>query len=94
MKHSDSLETLMLNVIRTSASSTEGRKAIFAAELLKSGVEAQKADEAARILAAKLTDEQLTDEQIELVQAACERWLKERKRQNFVDEIIQQISIH
>lgn len=83
----------MLNVMRTPTSSVEGRKAIFTTELLKSGVEAQKAVEVAHILAFELTDEQLTNEQIELVKAACARWLKERKRQNFVDEIIQQVPV-
>lgn len=84
----------MLNMIRTSTSSIEERKAIFTTELLKSGVEAPKAIEVAHILALELTDEQLSSEQIELVKAACARWLRERKRQNFVDEIIQQIPIY
>ena len=85
----------MLNIIRTIktpvTSSTEGKKEIFAVELLKSGVAAQHAVEAANILATELADEQLTNEQIELVKAACSKWLKERKRQNLVDEVIQQI---
>lgn len=81
----------MLNAIGTPASLTEGRIGIFTTELLRSGVEAQKAVEAARILATELPDEQLTIEQIELVKAACEKWLKQRKRQNFIDEIIQQL---
>jgi hypothetical protein len=83
----------MLNGIKTPTSSVEGRKTIFTTELLKSGVEAPKAVEVARILASELTDEQLTNEQIELVKTACARWLKERKRQNFVDGVIQQIPI-
>ena len=55
-------------------------------------MEPQQAAEAAKIMATDLADEQLTSEQRQLVKAACTKWLKERKRQNFVDEVIQQSS--
>lgn len=83
----------MLSAVRTLALSTERRQEIFTMELLKSGVEPKAATEVARIVATELADEQLTSKQVELVKAACTKWLKERKRQNFVDEIIQQFPI-
>jgi hypothetical protein len=65
------------------------RRRIFVAELLKSGVEPQKAVEVAKIVADGIPDEQLTTEQMQLVQSACAKWLKERKRQQFINEVLQ-----
>lgn len=75
-------------MISLATSSTEVKKEIFTRELLKSGVEAQRAVEAAHILANELTDEQLTSEQIAIVKAACAKCLKERKRQKAIDKVI------
>lgn len=68
--------------------SIEERKEIFATELLKSGVEPREAVEVAGIVADELPDEQLTSRQLQLVKAACTKWLKERKRQQFINEVL------
>lgn len=70
------------------AFSFDERKEIFITELLKSGVEPRQAIRVATILATELSDEQLTSEQIQLVESACEKWLKARKRQEFIDSVL------
>jgi hypothetical protein len=71
------------------AFSINERRSIFVTELLKSGVEPRTAVEVARIVADEIPDEQLTSEQRELVKAACLKWLEERKRQQFIDQVLQ-----
>lgn len=82
-----SVNPLMTN---SDAFSPSERKEIFITELLKSGVEPQQAIRAAAILATELSDEQLTSEQIQLVKEACEKWLKARKRQEFIDSVLRE----
>lgn len=65
------------------------KREIFAAELLKSGVESQTAMEVARIVADGLPDEQLTSKQRQIVKAACTRWFQAYKRQQFIDKVLQ-----
>lgn len=74
---------------RRSVPSIDKRNEIFVAELLRSGVEPTAAIEVARIVADALPDEQLTSEQRQLVKAACTKWLKERKRQQFIDRVLE-----
>lgn len=66
----------------------EERKQIFITELLRSGVGLEQATEAASILITDLPDEQLTSEQIQLVNEACAQWLRERRRQDFIDQVL------
>lgn len=80
----------MFNALeRRIAGSIDKRKEIFVIELLRSGVEPQTAMEVARIVADAILDEQLSCEQAQLVKVACAAWLKGRKRQQFVDEVLQ-----
>jgi hypothetical protein len=65
------------------------KEEIFITELLKSGIEPQKAVRAAKILASEKSDEQLTPEEIQLVEAACSAWLKQRKRLDFINQVLQ-----
>lgn len=71
------------------ALTTEAKEQIFITELLKNGIEPHKAAKAAKIIAAKQLDEPMTSEEAQLVERVCKEWLKQRKRRDFIDEVIQ-----
>jgi hypothetical protein len=68
--------------------SAEEREQIFYTELIKAGVDFQKAAKAAKVLALDPLDEQLTREDEQLVKDACYQWLAQRKRMNFISQVI------
>ncbi|BAY31306.1 hypothetical protein NIES2107_31650 [Nostoc carneum NIES-2107] len=57
-------------------------------ELVKYGVDYDKAAKAAQILAEKKPDEVLTQEEIQLTKEVCELWLKQRNRLASIDKVI------
>lgn len=65
--------------------SVEEKEQILIAELLKGGVQHSKAVEVARIVAASQANKTLADEERQLVRAACDEWLKNRKHLYFIN---------
>jgi hypothetical protein len=69
-------------------SSAPEREKLFHNELVKYGVQYQKAAQVAKILAAQEWDEQMTDAEERLVEEVCQQWLQQRKRLNFINTIL------
>ncbi len=60
--------------------SVEKKEELFHTELVKCGVDYQKAARVALILASEKPDELLTDKEIQLTKEACQQWLIHHKR--------------
>ncbi|MBD2677845.1 MULTISPECIES: hypothetical protein [Nostoc] len=58
----------------------EEKQKIFHTQLVKYGVEYEKARKASEILAREKPDEVLTQEEIQLTKEACNHWSAQRKR--------------
>lgn len=84
---------MLSEIIKPYALSPQEKKKIFITELLKSGVEPQQAVKVANILATETPEEALTSEELQLVNAACEKWLKEHQRRTFVNSTLQQFTV-
>ncbi len=67
--------------------SAEEREHLFHTELVKAGVDFHQAKKVAHLLAQK-RDDQLTPEENQLVQAVCAQWLVQRKRLNFISQVL------
>lgn len=57
----------------------EEKETIFHTELVKYGVEYEKARKAAQILASSKPDELLAEEEIQIVKEACNEWSKQHR---------------
>ncbi|MBW4564466.1 MAG: hypothetical protein KME32_25685 [Mojavia pulchra JT2-VF2] len=66
-------------------SNNEDKQELLHTELVKYGVNYQKAAKAAQILADKKADELLTEEEITLTKEVCEAWLKQRQRLSLIE---------
>jgi hypothetical protein len=60
--------------------SVEKKEELFHTELIKCGVDYQKAAQVAQILALEKPDELLTEKEIELTKEVCQEWLTHHKR--------------
>ncbi|MBH8556233.1 hypothetical protein I8751_28665 [Nostocaceae cyanobacterium CENA357] len=64
------------------------KEKIFHTQLVKYGVEYEKAAKAAKILASGKPDEQLTDEEIQLVTEVCRDWSVQNKRYKRLSSLV------
>lgn len=67
--------------------SFEDRQQLFHTELVRVGIDFHQAERVANLLAKNL-DEQLTPEEYQLVQTVCKQWLTQRKRLNFISQVL------
>ena len=58
----------------------EEKQKLFHTQLVKFGVEYEKARKASEILALQKPDEALTQEEIQLTKEVCKKWLAQHKR--------------
>lgn len=81
----------MPNLIQRFLMLIEEREWLFHAELIKAGVDFQRAAQTAKILAMRKPDEQLTPEEQQLVKSACAQWLAQRKRMRFISQVLNKL---
>lgn len=61
-------------------SPTQKQEKIFREELIKWGIESEKAFKVARILALNIPNENLMSSEVELVEEVCKEWFEKRKQ--------------
>ncbi|MCC5600553.1 hypothetical protein [Nostoc favosum] len=71
--------------------SIEEREKIFCTELVKYGVEYEKAVIAAKIIASGQGDEHLSPSEIEIVKDACKKWSEQNQRLKRLKAVVNQI---
>lgn len=72
--------------------SAEEKADLFFIELVRAGVNIEKAKIVAKILSSNRTDEDLTKEEIELTQEVCKEWVKHRNRWNLITNVLDQLT--
>ncbi|MEJ6486234.1 hypothetical protein N0Y54_34085 [Nostoc punctiforme UO1] len=71
--------------------SVQEREKIFCTDLVKSGVEYEKAVIAAKIIASGQGDEHLSPSEIEIVKDACKKWSEQNQRFKRLKAVVNQI---
>ncbi|WP_193200507.1 hypothetical protein [Nostoc sp. MG11] len=71
--------------------SVQEREKIFCTELVKYGVEYEKAVIAAKIVASGQGDEHLSPSEIEIVKDACKKWSEQNQRLKRLKAVVNQI---
>jgi hypothetical protein len=61
-------------------SPTQNQEKIFREELIKWGIESEKAIKVAKILALNLPNERLNSDEIALIKEVCQEWLEKRRQ--------------
>jgi hypothetical protein len=59
---------------------TQKQEKIFRQELIKWGIESEKAIKVAKILALNLPNERLNSDEIVLIKEVCQEWLEKRRQ--------------
>jgi hypothetical protein len=59
---------------------TQENEQNYRSELVKWGIEFEKAFKVARILALRISNENLTSSEVELVEEVCQEWFEKRKQ--------------
>jgi hypothetical protein len=59
---------------------TQKQEKIFRQELIKWGIESEKAIKVAKILALNLPNERLNSDEIALIKEVCQEWLEKRRQ--------------
>ena len=71
--------------------SVQERENIFCTELVKYGVEYEKAVIAAKIIASGQGDEHLSPSEIKIVKDACKKWSEQNQRLKRLKAVVNQI---
>jgi hypothetical protein len=71
-------------------SSTQKQEQLFRTELIKWGVEVEKAIKVARILALNIPNENLSNREAELVEEVCQEWFEKRKHWKQFERVMAQ----
>ncbi|RUR84292.1 hypothetical protein ACF3DV_30840 [Chlorogloeopsis fritschii PCC 9212] len=64
------------------------KEVFFHTELVKYGIDYQRAAKVAKILVSEMSDEFLTDEEIRLAEEVCQEWLRKHQRLTYINQLI------